>query len=1081
MPRTRHKSVARDALSLPDVSDDAELGALPLVFQTLGAARLVVGVDRVLPSTGTLFALLVRVAYSPEYRIPRDVLGTSLWPEQSLARQRGNLRQMLYKARAMGINVSLIGDSVCLDPQQIVPTFSLSQTTALFDQDVVRGQEPFGLFLPSVSTPWREMQEWIEGQRATVHAGVRRVLVEQLRARRERADWSGAESLARWLLQFDPLHEEATLTVAECTMLAGSKAEAVAILDQYLAEIGPSAGDIRLPATLLRKRFTEPATKKRPAFAPPERHFVGRTSELAHLTMAMRRARWHDGSAVMIEGPAGIGKSRLARELSKVATIEGFREIRVECRDGNVHRPFHALLEAITDLLALPGAIGCAPESMSVLRKIAGISETFVSEVESDDSAAESAATEQHRIDFSRIRSQSVSHAVIDLIGAVAVDKPLFLVIDDAHWIDDDSWNLLVDLAESASLIRVFLMITTRPPARRLDSSSKSAATLHVMKLHALSPEESLSLTRWLSHEMLAPLSPEAEDWIVSASEGSPFFLLALMNHWAETGDAGGIPPTLQSLLDHRIERLPSAAVRALQTIALLGQFASLDRIKESLQLQTHELLVALEQLEKEGYLARDEASLVVSHDLVGKAATNRLSPLVRAALRSSIADAFEREFETCGRNDALLQALHHTDLSGRHDAVLRLLMKYADVLVDCESPRALIHIINRLEPSRILPAISPTIRRLQARLALESGEYAKSLALGPSGLLLSERVSDLSDESANYSLSVAHSASRADPYIDRYELSRGVTTIARSQHLSRATRLRAAEIAIVIAANNCDEETAYSCYSAFSPTEMDFATNERAQRVAILYHTIFGSLDTATACARALYTRAVSMQPSPGGHQDAVRAAFALRLCGHATEATHAFQDSYRIAIELDLPRLAQFPVWQLANMALEVGDRKGAAEWTNILAELFKSDEDPISSSFVVGFECRSAIFHGDHDAALNHFERFQRSHPRFPPIKAATYLIALELGVRLLIPEWMPSEAFLAVAKTRFEATARFGTSDFFSAVYCEALLRVGRKSEAERTLSTYLREIRRDRSTPAINLIALATSLGIDPSA
>ena len=407
MARMRNQSVARTELTLPELAPAGDPGRRRLVFQTLGAARLVLGDDRIVPSTGTLFALLVRVAYSPEYRQPRDALLTSLWPGQSLARQRGNLRQTLYKARSMGIHVTLVGDCVCLDAAQVVTTFSLSHTTALFDCDVVRGNEPFGVFLPSFVAPWPDFQEWIEAQRATVHAAVRRVLVELLRARRERADWSGAETLARWLLQFDPLNEEATLTLAECTMLAGSKAEAVAIIDRYLAEIGPSAGDIRLPATLLRKRFTEPASKKRRSFVPTERHFVGRTTELANLTMAMRRARWHDGSAVMIEGYAGIGKTRLANELSKIAEIEGFREIRVECRDGDVHRPLNALLEPITELLALPGALGCSPESMGVLRKIAGVSDVDVSDGALSGSPKLPSSVPKNGVDLSSLRSHS--------------------------------------------------------------------------------------------------------------------------------------------------------------------------------------------------------------------------------------------------------------------------------------------------------------------------------------------------------------------------------------------------------------------------------------------------------------------------------------------------------------------------------------------------------------------------------------------------------------------------------------------------------------------------------------------------
>ncbi len=348
---------------------DADAFSLPLYVQSLGAARVVLGADRVVPSTGTLFALLLRVAYSPELRVRRDELLRVLWPGQSPDRQRGNLRQTLYKARSMGIDISLAGDSVRLSAEQVVRTFSLEQTTALFDRDVVKGDEPFGVFLPSYTVPWQDFQDWVDAQRQTVHAAVRKVLVELLRARRERADWTGAERLARWLLQFDSLNEEATFTVAECTLLAGSKMEAVAILDRYLEEIGPEAGDIRLPATLLKKRFTEPHTKKR-SFVPNEKHFVGRTSELANLTMAMRRARWHDGGASLVSGPSGMGKTRLANELSKVAVIEGFRIVEVACRATDQSRTLGALFELVPDLLQEPGGIGCSPESLAILRSL---------------------------------------------------------------------------------------------------------------------------------------------------------------------------------------------------------------------------------------------------------------------------------------------------------------------------------------------------------------------------------------------------------------------------------------------------------------------------------------------------------------------------------------------------------------------------------------------------------------------------------------------------------------------------------------------------------------------------------------
>jgi len=654
------------------------------------------------------------------------------------------------------------------------------------------------------------------------------------------------------------------------------------------------------------------------------------------------------------------------------------------------------------------------------------------------------------------------------LIGAVTEEKPIFLIFEDTHWIDDDSWDVLVDLAESVGLMRVFLMITTRPPARRIDRSSKSPSALQVVKLHALLPEESLSLTRWLSHEMAAPLSPQLEDWIVSASEGSPFFLQALVNHWVETGDAGGIPPTLQALLDRRIERLPTAAVRALQTIALLGPYASLDRIMESLQLPTHELLAALEQLEKEGYLAQDEAALVVSHELVGKAAVSRLSTLVCAALRSSIADAFEREFSTSGESTVLLQALHQTELSGRTDAVLRFLIKYDNALVDSGRPVGLLKSLNRLTSTASAVPVAAELRRLQARLELASGEYAKFLALGPSGLSLPTNLESISVSDAEDALSIVDSAYRADPFVDREELADFALQVVRAGHLRRATRLRAAEIGLVIASNTCDSVMADALFQSIAPTEKEIFSEDRVWRMALLYHTIFGSLEVASHIASALFAKALSQSASTTSYQDAGRAAFALRMCGKLDSAVDAFSLSFRTAIEIDAPRLAQFPAWQLANLYLERGDESKANDWTDTLAKLFESEEDEVSSSFVVAYFCRLAIYNGQFDIAIELVERCKRSHPRFPTVKAHAYVVALEIGTQLLHPDWIPSDALLEVASARYEATSRFGTSDFLSTVYFKALDRAGRHIEAARLATEYVHVRRRDRSPLAADL-------------
>ena len=81
-------------------------------------------------------------------------------------------------------------------------------------------------------------------------------------------------------------------------------------------------------------------------------------------------ARWHDGSATLLHGTAGIGKSRLAHELEKVATIEGVTIARAACRESDTQRSLAVFLDVLPELLVMPGALGAAPESLSALRRL---------------------------------------------------------------------------------------------------------------------------------------------------------------------------------------------------------------------------------------------------------------------------------------------------------------------------------------------------------------------------------------------------------------------------------------------------------------------------------------------------------------------------------------------------------------------------------------------------------------------------------------------------------------------------------------------------------------------------------------
>jgi len=1058
MARKRPQSAAREALTLPDRVPGPEIGALPLVFQTLGAGRLVLGGARIVPSTGTLFALLVRVAYSPDFRHARDGLLPMLWPGQSLGRQRGNLRQTLYKARSMGINVSLMGDSVCLDPRQVVLTFSLSQTTALFDRDVVRGNEPFGVFLPGVTAPCPAYQEWIDAQRAAVHAAVRRVLVELLRTRRERADWSGAEALARWLLQFDPLNEEATLTMAECTMLAGSKAEAVAIIDRYLAEIGPSAGDIRLPATLLRKRFTEPPSKKRPSFVPTERHFVGRTTELANLTMAMRRARWHDGSAVMIFGPSGIGKTRLTRELCKVAVIEGVRILQASCRATEMSRNLGVTLDLIPEMLQEKGALGCAPESLRTLK--------MVRQADSSEALAESGSRDGHDQPLDvRAReplptSSSLRAGFIDLLFAISYERPTLLIIDDVQWLDEGSWELLVDLIQRLDNARVFCVMTSRTANPRALSSGYLPARIQLVQVQPLEKDECVQLAHALASDFSAGLSTQLASWFAVACDGGPLYLNALVSHWVETGEAGGVPPTLLAVLDQRLNQLSKDALRVLQTIALLDKLASPQLIKEVLELGTFRLIDAIEELALANAM-RETRTAIEVHHLLSKSALLKLSTTSTLALRRRIGEVLAAKLEQLSAPIELVVG-ENIALSGDLDGLAKFTLDaFSLFLRNGEAHRA----IDLYDACIVHLQEHDARHQLHALLqdALYLGGCYSRLLHSPNYLEHIASADPIWDtahpEEVLRMLEAADHSSSANDYED---LAARALLIAESPIVPVEVRLKAATFTIRSAGNSSVTWHAKRAYETATELLIQHKAEDfQRDLVELYYHTTFDDMDRAALAARKLAHYADGLSDQNNRIKILSDAAWALRVTGSVDEAKARFE-----SIAIDARRLRMFTRAAIvatfrSSLAFELDeDIVQAKYWLDFGGALVGESDDSFLDYAYQGQRARLAILTGDVSNARSGVSALKSSTGGHAV--GNSYVTTLRLGLARMESDAPLMRILTGQLLESLRKEKRQIGQDFRACQVYESLIALGETEEAEGLLVLYVRELRRDRT-------------------
>src|SRR5687768_11427273 len=190
---------------------------------SLGDSLIEIGETRIGPDAEVLFATALVLVMERGHRVPRDRVIALLWPDAEEANGRHCLRQALYQLRRAGASIRVQGGTLELPASDVVTDYeALTADGAKPDAiDVGRlGGGFLATYRPRLSPA---LAEWVDAQRAVVHASARRVLLRAIADHRGRSDWGRVESLARACLVVDPLNEEATLALAEAVALAGAK------------------------------------------------------------------------------------------------------------------------------------------------------------------------------------------------------------------------------------------------------------------------------------------------------------------------------------------------------------------------------------------------------------------------------------------------------------------------------------------------------------------------------------------------------------------------------------------------------------------------------------------------------------------------------------------------------------------------------------------------------------------------------------------------------------------------------------------------------------------------------------------
>jgi predicted ATPase/class 3 adenylate cyclase len=404
-------------------------------------------------------------------------------------------------------------------------------------------------------------------------------------------------------------------------------------------------------------------------------NFVGREDEVALLLGRWRETIGGEGQVVLLCGEAGIGKSRLTRGLGDRLSNEQYQRVQFQCS------PYHtntALYPAITYLRQAAGLTSqdsaqAQREKLDVMARERGIENQDTVALLADLLSIRGEHRDPPLTVSSETRKDMTLEALVHHLQKLADRSPVLFILEDAHWLDPTTRDLLTRIIDRVRQMRVLLLITFRPEFKPVWSDYSHVTSLTLSRLPR---RQSAALVAAMTGGKALP--PEVQQAILAKTDGVPLYLEALTENVLESGllaegnDAFTltgplqdlpIPESLQALLMERVDRLGPPKDIA-QTGAAIGREFTYELVRATVDMPDSQLRQALDRFVASGLVFQEgeipRATYHFKHALVQDAAYSTLPKKLRRVLHARIAHALESRFAERVTREPELLAYHY-------------------------------------------------------------------------------------------------------------------------------------------------------------------------------------------------------------------------------------------------------------------------------------------------------------------------------------------------------------------------------------------------------------------------------------
>lgn len=391
-----------------------------------------------------------------------------------------------------------------------------------------------------------------------------------------------------------------------------------------------------------------------------ERTFVGRDAVLARLTHALEASHAGQLRVALITGEPGIGKTRLADELSTLARESGIAVCSGRCHEGVGTPPFWPWTQILRSSLTLLGkaqATRIARENLGGLLPELCPSDAHVH-------TTSPAADERFAL-FDAVRG---------FLQRVAAEQPLLLVLDDLQWADAASLLLLRFLARELGDVPLMLLAIYRDtdvgPDHAMLACAADLARVPDTESILLGGLSERDLVRYIAHGTGAA-PPALVERIHARTGGNPFFATEVVRLLLESGDHADtgaiVPATVRDVVARRIATLSDPARAVLQVASVIGREFTLSVVVRVPQPALHRraaLLGGLDQVLAARLVERHgrDGGYRFAHDLVRETIYDALPSEFRATLHGQVARILEEASDGADDDDRLAALAHHFD-----------------------------------------------------------------------------------------------------------------------------------------------------------------------------------------------------------------------------------------------------------------------------------------------------------------------------------------------------------------------------------------------------------------------------------